>query len=238
MLTEKANGAFRLASLQERTRTLETQVYTVVKEAILSLELLPGTPLVEDDLAEQLGTSKTPVRNALAKLEQEGLVVRIAYKGTYVSEVSAQDAQEIFELCGVLEGLAARTAILFLTEDDLAQAESILAETDEVLAQGNLTRASALGQAFHKLVYKHATNQRLLLFLQMLDDQLRRLRLLSNSGIDRLKKSAVEHRRILEALRQRDDDLVETAFRDHYHSVLNDLVLNLEKTNLKDNQPV
>lgn len=224
------HDTFRLASLREKARTLETQVYAVVKEAILSLELLPGTLLVEDELADQLGTSKTPIRNALVKLEQDGLVVRIPYKGTYVSELSQQDAIEIFELRGVLEGLAARIAIPFLTDKEILQAEAILLETDEALAQGQLPKASGLGEDFHKLVYKHATNQRLLLFLKMLDDQLRRLRLLSNTGgIERLRKSAIEHRRILEALRQRSKDGVESAFRDHHRSVLDDLVLNLER---------
>ncbi|MBL8132564.1 MAG: GntR family transcriptional regulator [Anaerolineae bacterium] len=228
MLTDRAHDSQRLNPLQEKARTLETQVYAVVKEAVLSLKLPPGALLVEDELADQLGTSKTPVRNALVKLEQDGLVVRVPYKGTYVSEVSQQDAEEIFELRGVLEGLAARSAVPFLTDKELIQAEAILIEADEVLAQGNLVKASLLGEDFHKLVYRHATNQRLLLFLKMLDDQLRRLRLLSNSGLDRLKKSAVEHRRILEALRLRDESAVEAAFREHHLSVLNDLVLNLE----------
>ncbi|MCK6579807.1 MAG: GntR family transcriptional regulator [Anaerolineae bacterium] len=228
MLTDRANDSQRLNPLQQKARTLETQVYAVVKEAVLSLKLPPGALLVEDELADQLGTSKTPVRNALVKLEQDGLVVRIPYKGTYVSDVSQQDAEEIFELRGVLEGLAARSAVPFLTDKELAQAEAILVEADAVLAQGNLSKASMLGEDFHKLVYKHATNQRLLLFLKMLDDQLRRLRLLSNSGLDRLKKSAGEHRRILEALRLRDESAVEAAFREHHLSVLKDLVLNVE----------
>lgn len=228
MLTDRANDSQRLNPLQQKARTLETQVYAVVKEAVLSLKLPPGALLVEDELADQLGTSKTPVRNALVKLEQDGLVVRIPYKGTYVSDVSQQDAEEIFELRGVLEGLAARSAVPFLTDKEMAQAEAILVEADAVLAQGNLSKASMLGEDFHKLVYKHATNQRLLLFLKMLDDQLRRLRLLSNSGLDRLKKSAGEHRRILEALRLRDESAVEAAFREHHLSVLKDLVLNVE----------
>jgi DNA-binding GntR family transcriptional regulator len=185
--------------------------------------------LVEDEIAAQLGTSKTPVRNALVKLEVDGLVVRIPYKGTYVSEISEQDAREIFELRGVLEGLAARLAVPMLTPEELVQAENILDAADTALAAGDIIRTSMLGEQFHKLVYRHASNQRLLTFLKMLDDQLQRLRMISNSGLERLQKSAAEHRRILEALKGGDPAQVELAFREHHQSVLNDFALLKEK---------
>ena len=106
--------------------SLKDRAYAAIKEAILSLKLQPGTLLVETELARQLGISKTPVRDALQELEREGLVTRILFKGTYVTEVSARDAEEIFQLRAVLEGLAARLATPRLTPEDLARARQLL----------------------------------------------------------------------------------------------------------------
>ena len=101
--------AFKFSRMRTGS-TLTERVYSSVKEAILSLNLKPGSPLVEDELAGQLGTSKTPVRDALLALERDGLVTKIPYKGTYVSELTEDDAVEIFQLRSALEGLASRLA--------------------------------------------------------------------------------------------------------------------------------
>lgn len=203
--------------------TLRGQAYTAIKEAILSLHFKPGTPLIEDELAEQLGISKTPVRDALIELERDGLVVRIPYKGTYVSEISERDAQEIFELRAVLEGLAGRLAVASLTSGALDEAEAILDACEAALEAGRLGEASGLGEQFHRLVLGHAANQRLQTFLEMLDEQTRRLRQISNRGVGRLEKSAAEHRQIMAALREGDPEKVDLAFRYHHRSVLHDL---------------
>lgn len=204
-------------------QTLTQQVYSVIKEAILQLKLAPGTPLVEEELAFQLGTSKTPVRDALLELERDGLVVRIPYKGTYVSEISEQDAKEIFELHAVLEGLAGRLAAVSFTPQELDQAEAILNAYDAALAAGDYEAVTNYGKQFHQLVIRRATNRRLLTILRTLDDQLHRLRRISSQDLARLQKSAGEHRAILAALRAGDPEQVEAAFRKHHHSVLNDL---------------
>lgn len=206
--------------------TLTGRAYAAIKQAILSLSLEPGTPLVEDELAVQLRISKTPVRDALLALERDGLVVRIPYKGTYVTEVTDQDAREIFELRAVLEGLAGRLATPSFTSDELDQAEAFLNAYDEALATGSLAEAITQGERFHSFVLDRASNQRLVGFLRTLDDQLHLLRILSSRSVERLNKSASEHRKILSALRQGAPELVEAALRDHHHSVLNDLLLS------------
>jgi DNA-binding GntR family transcriptional regulator len=205
-------------------RTLTERAYATIKEAILSLELEPGTPLVEDELTDLLRISKTPIRDALLALERDGLVVKIPYKGTYVAEITEQDAREIFELRAVLEGLAGRLATDSFTAVELDQAEALLNAYDEALAAGKSAEAIAHGERFHQLILNRAPNQRLLAILRTLDDQLNLLRILSSRLAKRLDKSASEHRRILSALREGDAELVEAAFRDHHHSVLNDLV--------------
>lgn len=203
--------------------SLKDRAYAAIKEAILSLRLQPGTPLVETELARQLGISKTPVRDALQELEREGLVTRILFKGTYVTEVSARDAEEIFQLRAVLEGLAARLATPRLTPEDLARARQLLDAADEARQQGDLSLCSRLGAQFHRLIIEKSTNQRLFPILDNLEDHTRRLRMLSDRIYGRLEKSSGEHRRILEALEQGNPLAAEQAVRDHLHSVLHDL---------------
>ena len=211
--------SFRLPHVKA-VRTLKDQAYETIKEAILSMQLEPGQPLVEEELAQQLGVSKTPVRDALNDLERDGLVTKILFKGTYVSEISSRDAEEIFQLRAVLEGLAFRQATPHLTPEDLAQAEELLDAADEARQQSNPPLCSQLGTQFHQLIIKKSTNQRLFPILDNLEDHTQRLRLVSNRIYGRLEKSSVEHRRILDALKQGDPLGAEQSLRDHLHSVL------------------
>jgi len=213
---------FRLPRV-EAVRTLKDHAYAAIKDAILSMQLEPGQPLVEEELARQLGISKTPVRDALQELEREGFVTRVLFKGTYVSEITARDAEEIFQLRAVLEGLAARLATPRLTAEELAQAEELLDAADEARQQGNLALCSQLGARFHRLIIEKSTNQRLIPILDNLEDHTRRLRMLSDRIYGRLEKSSGEHRRILEALKRGDPLAAEQAVRHHLHSVLRDL---------------
>jgi DNA-binding GntR family transcriptional regulator len=202
--------------------TLTERVYTTIKEAILDLELMPGSPLVEDELARQLKTSKTPVRDALLALERDGLVTKIPYKGTYVSEISLKDATEIFELRAVLEGLAARLASRAFSPKELDQAEKLLEAADKARQHNDFDAASKYGADFHKTIHRCADNQRLIPILEKLDEQLRRLRRLSDQVQGRLEKSAYEHKLILAALRSGDPLQSEQAMRNHLESVLVD----------------
>jgi len=204
--------------------TLTERVYLTIKEAILTLQLKPASQLVEDELARQLGTSKTPVRDALLALERDGLVTKIPYKGTYVADVSPVDVEEIFELRAVLEGLAARLAVHSFSDEHIAEAEQTLNRADEARQRGELDAASQFGERFHNSILVRADNRHLSPILKNLDNQMRRLRLLSNRFEARLGKSAGEHRQVLVALRARDADGVEQAMRHHLQSVLDDML--------------
>lgn len=220
-----ADTPFRLNPVSVSGLTLTDRVYVTIKEAILDLRCKPGSPMVEDELARQLGTSKTPVRDALLALERDGLVTKVPYKGTYVSEVSTADATEIFELRAVLEGLAARLATRALSPRELDQAERLLDAADEALARGDGETASRYGAQFHGLIHARADNRRLKPILDKLEEQLRRLRQLSARVQGRLEKSSREHRQILAALRTGDPLRAEAAMRAHLDSVVSDFEL-------------
>ncbi len=214
--------ALQLEKISARV-SLKDQAYLAIKRAILSLKLKPGEALVESELAQQLGISKTPVRTALHELEREGLVTKVLYKGTYVSEVTLRDAREIFQLRAVLEGLAARLAAPTFDESELARAGELLRLMEAALNVGDKDLASHYGEQFHYLILQNADNQRLQLIVHNLDDHLKRFRLLSDQISGRLKRSLTEHKRILAALEQRDPHLAEERVREHLHSVLEGL---------------
>ena len=213
---------FQLPKVAEPV-SLKDKAYNVIKSAILSLKLRPGDPLVESDLAQQLGISKTPVRDALLELEREGFVTKILFKGTYVSEVTLKDVREVFQVRAVLEGLAAQLAAPFLSAEELEAAEKIIAAAEAALAEGDIVLCSEHGKRFHRLIISKADNQRLQTIILNLDDHLQRFRLLSDQINGRLNKSLREHRKILQALRRSDPIAAEEAVRGHLFSVLQDL---------------
>lgn len=205
------------------TPSLDKLAYQKIKEAILTFQFLPGQNLVEGELAAQLGISKTPVRDALMRLEKEGLVSRQPYKGTFVSDITNQDMVNIFEIRVVLEGLAVKLAAKALTDDDLAKMEGLIKKHDAALQEQDFVKASQINAEFHGIILEKCSNQRLREMLHNLDDHLKRYRLLSIAQGVRADKSVPEHRHIVEILRSGDPEKAEEAMKDHLNSAMWDL---------------
>jgi len=203
--------------------SLDKLAYDQIKEAILTFQFLPNQALIEGDLASQLGISKTPVRDALMRLEKEGLVVRLAYKGTYVSDINNQDMMEIYQIRIVLEGLAIRLAAEAMVEEDFDALQKLIERHEVTLKQHDVRLVSEINSKFHNIIIARCSNHRLTDMLHVLDDHLKRYRLLSISQGQRFVKSVPEHRAILEALRARDAEKAEQAMRVHLQSAMEDL---------------
>lgn len=203
--------------------SLEMFAYEAIKEAILTFRLKPGENLIESVLAKQLSISKTPVRESLARLARERFITKIPYKGYYVSQISRQWMLELFDIRASLEGLAVRRAVEKITDETIAEAEKLVKEHDQAAASGNIDRASHINREFHDLLVHAAEYEQLNEMLNNLDDHLRRYRTLSNYQAGRLKKSAIEHQRILKAVIHRDVAEAEAAASKHILSVSADL---------------
>lgn len=203
--------------------SLEKFAYDSIKKAILEFRLKPGAALVEVELSKQLNISKTPVRDALTRLEREGLVTKVIYTGTYVTEITAQSVMEVFEIRAVLEGLAARQATPHFSKGDLQHATQLLADQAAMLSSEDLQHASELNKQFHALILEKSQNQRLHFMLANLDDHIQRFRVLSNYQRGAQPTSVVEHQRVLNAIRAGDATGAETAMKDHLRNVLTEL---------------
>jgi DNA-binding GntR family transcriptional regulator len=213
--------------------SLSEQTYEVILDAIVSLEFKPGDQLSVHRLSEQLGVSRTPVKDALQRLEQEGLVSVVPRRGTFVSHIEVRDIDEILEARALIEAFAATRAAVGLSEEDLEKAEAVLGRQGEALDAGKIPESAEIGHGLHLLVLNHLQNDRMDAFLKNMDLQYTRIRRIFAHEFGRQHQSHSEHCGILETLRARDSDAAYHAMFDHHLSVRDDLVASY-KTGIRE----
>jgi len=185
--------------------SLELLAYEHLKDAIITLELPPGTPLYEIQLSEQLGISKTPLHTALMQLEREGFVVTMPYKGSRVASITLEQMTHLFELREAIETQAIRGAVRSFTEADFAALEAILARQVHAVAQGEVTTAYVRGEEFHRYLVDSRQNPHFTeLFRNTSDHRLRLQHLLARAGRPLPTVEALKHPVKLAALRRGD----------------------------------
>lgn len=205
-------------------RKVTDWVYEELKNAIVDLRLAPGEPLREATLADRLGVSKTPIREALTRLEQEGLVETTSFKGAVVTRYSREDLIEIYELRELLENAAVRAAAQSMTEQDRARLGHIAQESRRLQRgqePGGQDRAelAALLTEFDAVLYNQVLNHRIKALIENLQAHLTRIGQLTAEIPGRIDASVDEHDRIVEAIAARDPELAEQRMREHIRSV-------------------
>ncbi|HTG48208.1 MAG TPA: GntR family transcriptional regulator [Actinomycetota bacterium] len=197
-------------------------VYEELRGAIIDLRLQPGAPLREAAIATQLGVSKTPLREALGRLEQEGLVETTSFKGAVVTDYSERDLQEIYELRQLLEGAAVRTAATDASAETREELREVIEQSRALRDAGDLTRLADLLGRFDLLLYEQVTNRRIRGLIDTLRAHLTRIGKLTEDIPGRVVASVEEHAAIVEAIARTDPDEAERAIRIHIASVLAD----------------
>jgi DNA-binding GntR family transcriptional regulator len=205
-------------------KPLRELVFESLREAIISGRLHPGQHLMEIQLAEELGVSRTPVREAIRKLELEGLVLMIPRKGAYVAGISMKDIADVFEIRRALEGLAARLAAERSTEPELEEMERILIKTAELAEQEKVEEIIVWDIKFHESLFKAAHNERLQSMGANLREQVQRFRTSSLHHAGRLKIAQEEHRKIVEAISERESEKAQNRAYEHIESAENSLM--------------
>ncbi len=208
----------------ENYKPLREIVFEHLREAILTGKLEPGQRLMEVQLAEQLGVSRTPVREAIRKLELEALVVMIPRKGAYVADVSLKDIIEVLEIRAALEGLAASLAAERMSDDDLERLEVISYEFNASLESDNVEDMVEKDVAFHDLIFQSTNNQKLVQINNSLREQVYRFRVTYLSDVDTSKKLVQEHEQIIDALLKRDSKLAMEHAMDHIENAENFII--------------
>ena len=185
---------------------LRDVVFYTLRQAILKGELEPGERLMEMQLAEQLGVSRTPIREAIRKLELEGLVLMIPRRGAIVAKITEKDLRDVLEVRSSLERLSTELACERMYEDTIMELKKAQEAFKEALAQDDITLQAQRDVEFHDVIYKATENLRLIQMLNNLREQMYRYRLeYLKDGLAH-QTLIEEHEAIIEALSKRDKD--------------------------------
>lgn len=195
--------------------TIKGRTYEHIRRGILDASHPVGTALSEYQLAAEIGVSRTPVREALKRLEHEGLVRSVARRGTFIADLTVRDIVEIYEVRIQLEALAARVAAERM---EPAEAKELLVDMNrakKLAADARLDGAREHDVHLHKRVIASTSNGRLAQILSTLDDQVHKIRHQALGHPARLQASFAEHGAVLGAIIDRDPAAAEKAMRDH-----------------------
>ena len=183
---------------------LRDVVFNTLRQAILRGELKPGERLMEIQLANKLGVSRTPIREAIRKLELEGLVLMIPRRGAEVAEITEKNMRDVLEVRRALEVLAVQLGCQRMTEEALSDLERAAEEFDACLASEDVTKLAEADVHFHDIVYQSTDNRRLIQLLNNLSEQMYRFRVeyLKHRGFH--EQISMEHKELIGFLRARE----------------------------------
>lgn len=194
---------------------LRDVVFNTLRNAILKGELEPGEKLMEKKLSEKLGVSRTPIREAIRKLELEGLVVMTPRKSAEVASITEEDLTDVLEVRRVLESLAIDLACKNITNDNIAELEDNLVRFNAAIKKNDITEIATTDVEFHETIYKSTGNRRLIQILNNLREQMYRYRLEYIKDRQTRDNLVIEHGRIIDALRERDKEKGKKAILNH-----------------------
>jgi len=194
--------------------SLSEKIYDVLKDRIINEELRPGERLLDDRLASSFGVSRTPVREALARLSNEGLVEIVSRSGAYVRKLTREDIEEIYEIRRVLEGLAAKKAATFIPDREIKQLSALL-EKAKGPGKESFKAYMDFDVKLHDSILKNCHNQRLTSIMANLYTLIHVFRVRMTKNKKKAEQALKEHEAVLEAIRARDAKKAEKITMEH-----------------------
>ena len=204
-----------------------------IRQAIIDGTFSPGERLMEIQLDDEMGVSRTPVREAIRKLELEGFVVMIPRRGTYVADISIKDITEIYEVRTCLDVLAAGLAAERITDEELESMNGYLHEIGQHVANRDMNKIVEVDTAFHDVLYNASRNERLRSIINNLREQLTGIRGRSMSYPGRLVETMDEHRNLVDAIASRDVERAQHAARVHIENAEHTLLRSIAEPKKK-----
>ena len=205
-------------------RPLRELVYEELRNLILSGEIKPGTRMMEIELADSMGVSRTPIREAIRKLEKEGLVTIEPRKGAYVSTISMNDIVNILQIRGTLEGLAATLAATRIKEIELMKLKEASQAFDRAVEEGNTKEMISNDTLFHHIIVEASGNDLLIKMVTDLQEIVLRFRYLYYKDFKRAEKMPPEHANILKTIETGSEETARSAAEFHINS-LRDMII-------------
>ena len=198
-----------------KKRSLREEVYQSLKKSILHGKLKGGQRLIEEQLADQVGISRTPVREAFHKLERDELVTRLPKGGFAVREFTKEDVEEIFGIRSALESYAAYLATVHMAPDKISILERKLKESEDALESGDDDKALQLHNDFYDLLYKSCRSRKLAEMIDNFRDYFYRYRAALLRTENGASLTNQYHRQMLEAMKKKNPRLAERLVRMH-----------------------
>ena len=214
---KKMQAALNVAPI-ETNFSLKDKIYDSLKKAITSMNLYAEDAelrLDERRLSEQLEISRTPIREALARLEQEGLVEIVPRRGVYIVRKTKAEILEMITVWAALEGMAARLIIKHASDQEISSLRDIFTTFDEGYIEGHIDEYSDKNIAFHQAILAMSRNRLISEMADGLFIHMRSIRARTIGESDRANRSIVDHLHIIEALESRDEELAERLVREH-----------------------
>jgi GntR family transcriptional regulator, rspAB operon transcriptional repressor len=207
---------------------LPQRAYLAIRNAIRHLQLPPGRTVLEREMAEILGMSRTPVRESLVRLETEGWVRLIPRRGFIVAPLVADDLQQIYEVVESLDGVAGRLATDRATHEELNQLEHLIEKQEKALELNDLLAWTDLDDQFHNYIVDLAQNPRLRGIVDSQSDQLYRARLYTIKFRPKPTHSVIEHKAILAVMRAGEPEAVRTMLQSHRYRARKEILEALQ----------
>ncbi|KYD03645.1 GntR family transcriptional regulator [Bacillus atrophaeus] len=208
---------------------MKDEVYNTLRDWIITGKLEPGAKLRDQDLSETLGISRTPIREALLKLENDGLVVTKANRWTLVSPIDLKDAENIYSIVWTLESLAMEKAFPHMTSADLEELEQLNEHLHRAMGSGDRFTAFEADNAFHDKIIQLSNNSELQKMLISLKTKIQRIEMYYFSQNDAMHTSYNEHLQIIDAIRNQKINLAIKAIKANWKNSLDHIQLNNEQ---------
>lgn len=208
------------------SNSLRGKVFTQLQNEILNGKYQPGDSLIETRLSEELGVSRTPIREAIRQLELEGLVQSIPNKGAIVKGISSQDIQDIYTIRMMIEGLAARWAAEKITHDELEELKEALDMEEFYTMKNDTEHLLKFDSKFHDIIFKASKSKPLMHTLSTFHHYVQRARNASLSSPGRATEVLLEHKAILQAIVEGDAERAEKLTTQHVRNASLNLIKN------------
>lgn len=185
-------------------KPLREVIFNTLREAIIVGELKPGERLMEVKLAEKMGVSRTPVREAIRKLELEGLVEMLPRKGAHVADLSIKDIMDVLEVRSTLDGLASSLSALRITDEEIKELKHLLTQFVNYVERDNMQGLIKKDVEFHDIIYRSSRNDKLIQISNNLREQVQRFRVIYVKDYSSSRELIKEHTEICDAISRRD----------------------------------
>lgn len=218
-------------------KPLREVVFESIRGAIISGVLKPGERLMEIQFAEKMGVSRTPIREAIRKLELEGLVIMLPRKGAYVADLSIKNITDVLEVRAALEGLASGLAALRISEAEIKELVLTAAQFQKAMEENEVDEIIQMDMEFHDRIFKATRNEKLMQMTNSLREQVQRFRIMYlNKSIKSLDLPK-DHYEIVDAISSRNADMAEKLAKRHIENAEKQLMKMIETVPENHHEP-